>query len=921
MFALLREKLDIVEVAEMVTEKVFKSIGDATFAPEDRECPHCGHKDCYRIKQDGADSFYKCFSCDETGDVTTMVATLKGISNVEAAKLLAKQFKIQLPMDYSPVQEAFNLAAEYYHSALSEAGPCAELGGLTPLEYQTQQRRHVTESMTLFHIGWSDGKLVEYLESLGIAKEIIAESGLVNKKGGDFLPGKAFIYPHLVRGRVSHFTFKDPLKQKEYQLPNKHKLNGHSFYNSDSIKKEGPIIVVEGENDCISVVEAGWNSGIVCCNGSISTAQLEWLGLHLANRDVITIFDADPAGDKYREKVGKLKRSFKTLTQIKLTSGVKDIDEYLKQGGDLAAALENNKTEANPTSEEDSSIEVDSENGVNILEKNGAYYKIRYKDGNEFHIKLTNFIITLRNIFIRGTEREREITIKREDGRESTPLMIPSEAKVSLKPFKTLAANAIDASFYGKEEDMIAIWEHVYKNSKETVVHLPEMVGRIEEFKGWLFGDSFISDVGGKYLPDENGVIWIQNHSVGIRAQSMETQVRCGSDTSGIPMMDCTLEEDEREDLIGGVLEKLGENLGNPGDALNILGWAWASVYSDEIFKAIRHFPFLYFWGRHGQGKTIIAKWILNMFDLEEPGWTPFPQLNSGVSFSRKLSYYSSMPMCIDEIRIDRNVQDMYGTFRAWYNRGGRTVSAKEGFGVRTQQVRSTLLFCGEDQFIDPATRERCIHIRVAKQGRELINSYKWIDDKKRDLPNIGYHWISKYSEINISSMLKDVKAIDSVLRQNGISSRISLNLAIIAYFANKLCDKYMPKFNYMEYLFESAKGTAEKQQEDDANNEFWGVVEGLQSEERARINSDHLKREGDKLYIWFAEIFRIVQREGRNSDAFSKRAILESVREEGYFIEEVRYPMGVNDTVRRVIAIDLGSAPEVLQNIAGCLG
>lgn len=918
MFALLREKLDIVEVAEMLTEKVFKAIGDATFAPEDRECPFCGHKDCFRIKQDGADSFYKCFSCDVTGDVTTMVATLKGISNVEAAKLLAKQFKIQLPMDYSPVQEAFNLAAEYYHTCLLESGPCAELSGLTPMEYQLQQRRHTTEALTIFNVGWSDGKVVEYLDSLGVSKEIITESGLVNKKGGDFLPAKAFIYPHMVRGRVSHFTFKDPLKQKEYQLPNKHKLNGHSFYNSDSIKKEGPVIVVEGENDTISTQEAGWGSGIVCCNGSISASQLEWLGLHLANRDVITIFDVDPAGDKYREKVGKLKKSFKTLTQIKLTGGVKDIDEYLKHGGDLAAALENNKDE--PAAESESEIEVDSENGVNILEKQGAYYKIRYKDGNEFHIKLSNFTINLRNIFIRGTEREREIVVKREDGRESTPLMIPSEAKVSLKPFKTLVANAIDASFYGKEEDMVAVWEHVYRNSKETVVHLPEMIGRVDEFKGWLFGDLFVTDTGGQYEPDENGVIWIQNHSIGIRAQSMETGARSGNDLAGVPIMKSPLDEEEIDALLGGMLTRLAENLGKPGDALNILGWAWASVYSDEIFKAIRHFPFLYFWGRGGQGKTAISKWILSLFDMEEPGWTPFPQLNSGVSFSRKLSYYSSLPMVVDELRIDRSVQDMYGTFRAWYNRGGRTVSSKEGFGVRTQPVRSTILFCGEDQFLDQSTRERCVHVRISKHGRELVNSYKWIDDRKRDLPSIGYYWISKSSEIKVQTLLKDIRALDNVLRQNGISSRSSLNLAIIAYFANKLCERYMPNFNYLQYLFDSAREDVDRQQEDDTNNEFWSVVEGLQSEERAKINSDHLRRDGSKLYVWFAEIFRIVQREGRNTDSFSKRAILESIREEDYFLTEERAPMGMSETIRRVIVLDLEHAPEVVHNIANCL-
>lgn len=917
MFAVLKEQLDIVEVAETLLGIPFKSIGDTTWAPEDETCPFCGHKDCFRIKKDGADSFYKCFSCDENGDAVSMVASLKELSNVDAARLLAKEFNIQLPRDYSPVQEVMNLAANYYHQCLIDGGPAAELGGLTPVEYQVERRGHTVDSLTKFQIGWSDGKVVQYLESLGVAAEIIAESGLVNKKLQDFFPTRSFIYPHKVRGRTSHFTFKDPLKQKEYQLPSKHKLNGHSFYNSDSINKSGAIIVVEGENDAISVCESGWESGVICCNGSISQSQLEWLSLNLKDRDIISIFDSDPAGDKYREKVGKLQRDFKSLIQVKLGNGVKDIDEYLKSGGDLKAVIQQS------IGNENSEILIDGEesSATPIIEKNGCYYRIRFKDGNEHQIQLTNFTIRLRNIFIRGNEREREIVMRRNDGKESAPVMIPSEAKVSLKPFKTLAANAIDASFYGKEDDLIAIWEHVYRTSKEVVVHLPECVGRVEEFKGWLFGDSFISDTGAVYQPDENGVIWIQNKSVGLRAMSMETQGPSNGELSGVPKLTTDLNADQRSELIGGVLANLSRNLGQPGIAVTTMAWAWACVYSNDIFNAFKFFPFIYLWGKGGRGKTTINKWILSFYDLESPGWNPANQLNSGVSFSRKLSYYASLPMCVDELKLERPIIEMYGTFRSWYNRGGRTVSSKENFGVRTQEVRATVMFAGEDQFLDPSTRQRCLHMRIPRQGREEIVTYKWIDDRSRDLPAIGYHWITSSSETDRKELITEIKSLDTLLRNNGISSRTSLNWAIVAYFGNKLCSQYMPEFNYMEYLYSAAREDIEKQKEDDTITEFWGYVEGIQSEERSRITGDHIRRVGNELYVWFPEIFRIVQKEeSRLKDTFSKRAIMEALREEDYFLREDRIRMGIKEDLRRGIVLDLTKAPEIIQQIAGAL-
>lgn len=925
MFSTVKEQLDLVEVAEDLLQVPFKKCGDTNWEPENATCPHCGHKDCYRIKKDGTDSFYKCFSCDERGDVITMVQKLvktesgEEMTSKEAAKWLAKKYNIKLPRDYSPVQEAMDLAANYYHQCFLEAGACAELGGMTPVQYQKEKRHHSDDSFQQFQVGWSDGKLADFLESMGVAPEIIQQSGLINKASKDFLPAKAFIYPHRVKGRVSHFTFKDPLKQKEWQLPNKAKLNGHCFYNSDSLRRVGPVIVVEGENDCISVQEASWTGPILCCNGSISQTQLEWMGLNLQDRDVITIFDTDAAGDKYRTKVGNVK-GFKSLHQVKLGNGLKDIDEYLKGGGDLAGALES-VVQNGAGSQESGGVEVEGDAQQSpILEFKGAYYKTKLnKDGDPYKIKLTNFTIKLLNIFIRGSAREREIVIVREDGKSSDPLMIPSEAKVSLKPFKTLVANAIDASFYGKEEDMTAIWEHVYRTSKEVIVHLPECVGYVKEFKGWLFGDGFVSDTGSVYKPDENGVIWVQNKTIGLRAQTIETNGG-GDDQAGVPKLMTEMSSDERETLIGSVLEQLAQNLGQAGAAVNIMAWAWASVYSEKLYSSFGHFPFIYQWGTGGRGKTTIQKWVLAFYDMDQHGWTPANQLNSGVSFSRKLSYYSSLPMCVDEVKLEKPIQDMYGTFRSWYNRGGRTVAA-DGTGIKTQAVRSSIMFGGEDQFADPSTRQRCIHVRIPKSGREDKESYRWIDGRRRDLPAIGYHWILDSTRSSWTDVVSEVKRLDTVLREGGISSRTSLNWAMIAYFGLKLCKQYMPEFNYMEYMFSAAKEDVERQAEDNTLTEFWNVVEGLQAAgESPKINSTHLRRDGDKLHVWFAEVFRIVQKEEIRKDAFSKRAVMESLREEEYFMEEARQNLGMNEAQRRVFTLDLTRAPEVVQQIAATL-
>ena len=302
---------------------------------------------------------------------------------------------------------------------------------------------------------------------------------------------------------------------------------------------------------------------------------------------------------------------------------------------------------------------------------------------------------------------------------------------------------------------------------------------------------------------------------------------------------------------------------------------------------------------------------------MEGPGHNMADQLNSGVAFSRKLSYYSSLPVCIDEIRQDPSIRERYGTFRAWYNRGARTVSSKEGFGVRSQPVRSTIMFGGEDQFADDSTRARCIHIRIQRTGREEIVSYAKIDSIAAELPAIGFEWVSNYSSIPVKEMISEIKGLDSLLRKNGVSSRTSLNWAIIAFFALKLAAKFCPSFNYMEYLLLATKEDIVRQAEDDRNNEFWAIIEGMQTGERPKICGDHIRKEGNTLHVWFAEVFRLAEREEvRSKDTFSKRAILEAIKEEPYFIKEDRVKMGMNENIRRVISLDMDKVPEVLKNI-----
>lgn len=358
MFDLVKQSVNLLEVLEKDLNVTFKQSGEKNWVIDgDKDiesCPFCNHHGCFKVSLDPSkleESFYKCFSCGEKGDVVTWREKRHSLSPVEALRELAQEYKIDLPKTSNPIQAIFSAAATYYHNCLEETcdSKLSILGDRTPKEYQLEVRKHKPESLKKFKVGFSDGKLAEFLTSVGFDEELLLNSGLVKKsKSGDklrdYLPANCFIYPHFVKGQASHFTFKDPLKRLEFQLPKKYSLNGYLFYGQETFEAAKTLVLVEGENDRISVMESGKASSTMAIIGQISKEQIEWLQANCRERLVITLFDPDDAGDNYRIKLEMNKRFFGQLIQVRPPED-KDIDELLREGGDLIGIIRENRVD------------------------------------------------------------------------------------------------------------------------------------------------------------------------------------------------------------------------------------------------------------------------------------------------------------------------------------------------------------------------------------------------------------------------------------------------------------------------------------------------------------------------------------------------------------------------------------------------
>jgi DNA primase len=265
---------------------------------------------------------YKCFGCGESGDCFTFLEKVDNLTFYETLKVLAERAGITLeerfadPEDRKREQmlEALRLAAEYYHYLL-----VTHPIGKVAREYV--QNRHVhSEVMRSFQIGYAvdawDGLTTYLHKKKGFSLDVLLGAGLVLPRsgGGSFAQDRSvydrfrgrLMFPLMdSRGRVVGFSGRvlDPhAKEAKYintsETPLYHKgqlLFGY-WQNRDALRKEKTAVVVEGEFDVLSSIQAHVDH-VVGFKGSALTKEQ----VSLLRRSVETLvfsFDEDAAGQK-----------------------------------------------------------------------------------------------------------------------------------------------------------------------------------------------------------------------------------------------------------------------------------------------------------------------------------------------------------------------------------------------------------------------------------------------------------------------------------------------------------------------------------------------------------------------------------------------------------------------------------------------
>ena len=295
------------------------------------------------------------FSANKGGDIFTFVMEVEGISFREAIEKLAAKAGVELKKygnsdtkiakKKTRAREALELATKFYQVCLTKNPPV--------LDYVFYKRNLNKNTVKEFRIGYSpkDGQaLKNFLTKKGYTEDELETAGLLNRFKGDLFRGRMMVPFINTDGSVIGYTARvldksEPkyLNTPETLLFNKSRYIFGYYQAKEAIRRDGYVVIVEGNMDVISSHQAGVKQAVATSGTAMTEQHLKILS-HLT-QDVRLAYDGDEAGIKATERAINLAGNLGIdLSVISDYHGTKDPDELIQKDKSLwKKAVENPK--------------------------------------------------------------------------------------------------------------------------------------------------------------------------------------------------------------------------------------------------------------------------------------------------------------------------------------------------------------------------------------------------------------------------------------------------------------------------------------------------------------------------------------------------------------------------------------------------
>lgn len=334
-----KQKVDIVELIESYIP--LKKAGRNFKSP----CPFHNEKSpSFVVSPDR--QIWHCFGCNKGGDIFSFVEEYEKTTFSDALKFLAQKAGIKLTTSAARTEAdrkrdllyTLNLlAAQYYEYILFNHS-----AGKEALKYVVEQRKQPEALLKTFMVGYAPNtgsSLSDYLiQKKKYHPQDLIDAGLAFRSGGravDFFRHRIMFPITDARGNIIAFSGRslDADQMPKYVNTKETVLytKGETVFGlnlaRDEIKKQGSVIIMEGEFDVISSHREGIGNVVAVKGTALTPEQIELLRRY--SQKLVFCFDTDPAGTSaQRRSIQMIENAGIVASVIVLPQG-KDPDELL----------------------------------------------------------------------------------------------------------------------------------------------------------------------------------------------------------------------------------------------------------------------------------------------------------------------------------------------------------------------------------------------------------------------------------------------------------------------------------------------------------------------------------------------------------------------------------------------------------------
>lgn len=756
-------------------------------------------------------------------------------------------------------------------------------------------------------------------------------------QSGVFIAGQkgAQINPQLMEDHVI-IPYLDEDGEAYHVRPHKLGFKGIPIQIYQKMNLGKSIILAEGEFKAAAAMQMGINAVAVPGIGSFSETHFPAM-LALFNsakvRDICIIFDneekdnpkypdrykSNPAArydvhyyawlmayllakDGFNSKIGWLPDSWRV-------NGKADIDGALAMGkgkDDLLSVIVNARTHKEFLDELPSDVKViinrkkEKRYFRSYIKRDfGRYVAVRKSGKNEYDEEISNFTIKIISTHDTPDGIVRHVQFVATNGQRSHVFPMQSEDMVSDASFRKFCYNMGGFVWKGRTEDLAYIWQEEFLDDDGRHIYEPDHVGYIEKEKVWLFANVAIAADGTEIRPDESGIFWMEKKGI------KPLQLDSGDSSAGMPNL-------ALQDFDARLLrDKLAQSIGF-SEACMCVGWACSVFFMTEAFQHAGCFPFLFLTGKKSSGKTYIGEWLMHIYGLETKGIQALD--TTSVGLQRYLSYYSNLPVFMDEYRNVDRITNKNGMLRNAYNRQTAIKGIKSNFGIRNAGIRGTMIISGQEQPNDSALLSRCINVLITANNRDKENNpFDWFVTNKRKFSNIGLTILRKRT-IMSETFVKKMFVLRDHLNTIIPDDRKSTNYAIVmAGYACVYGDNEAKQF-VNAWQEEALKAHKEIESVEESVI-FWAEVLTMYSLKKMPLLWGV---QNDRYHICFNEIYHIWSEDymRRHRDvSFSKTSLLNIIRNEPYYLGEYAL-FNLNGKRMRSVEIMLEKAPSEIKEM-----